>query len=194
VVDSLNVLRPENLILNQNRQPLPASDLVIERLENTFRATSLTSNTINYLNVSFTSFEHMVVLDNVSIFADLIYQPVTGARQSRILVSGTLSGGWNGTVNAPGFVLNQDNIAEWVPNQGYAKGEIVLFKNEYWSASVIIQPSEQFDYTLWIKSDYDEIQKGLLPNAATHLTNWPRPIQCTMLILQRKWIYSVTDS
>ena len=166
VVDSLNVLRPENLILNQNRQPLPASDLVIERLENTFRATSLTSNTINYLNVSFTSFEHMVVLDNVSIFADLIYQPVTGARQSRILVSGTLSGGWNGTVNAPGFVLNQDNIAEWVPNQGYAKGEIVLFKNEYWSASVIIQPSEQFDYTLWIKSDYDEIQKGLLPNAA----------------------------
>jgi hypothetical protein len=166
VVDSLNVLRPENLILNQNRQPLPASDLVIERLENTFRATSLTSNTINYLNVSFTAFEHMVILDNVSIFADLIYQPVTGARQSRILVSGTLSGGWNGTVNAPGFVLNQDNIAEWIPNQGYAKGEIVLFKNEYWSASVIIQPSEQFDYTLWVKSDYDEIQKGLLPNAA----------------------------
>ena len=166
VVDGLNVLRPENLILNQNRQPLPASDLVIERLENTFRATSLTSNTINYLNVSFTAFEHMVVLDNVSIFADLIYQPVTGARQSRILVSGTLSGGWNGTVNAPGFVLNQDNITEWIPNRGYAKGEIVLFKNEYWSASVIIQPSQQFDYTLWIKSDYDEIQKGLLPNAA----------------------------
>ena len=166
VVDSLNVLRPENLILNQNRQPLPASDLVIERLDNTFRATSLTSNTINYLNVSFTAFEHLVILDNISIFADLIYQPVTGARQSRVLVSGWISGDWNGTVNAPGFVLNQDNIAEWIPNQGYAKGEIVLFKNEYWSASVIIQPSEQFDYTLWIKSDYDEIQKGLLPNAA----------------------------
>lgn len=39
-------------------------------------------------------------------------------------------------------------------------------KNEYWSASTIIQPSQQFNYNQWIKSDYDEIQKGLLPNAA----------------------------
>jgi hypothetical protein len=81
-------------------------------------------------------------------------------------VSGNLSGDWNGTVNAPGFVLNQDNILPWISNQKYAKGEIVLFKDEYWSASTIIQPSQQFDYTLWIKSDYNQIQKGLLPNAA----------------------------
>jgi hypothetical protein len=166
VVDSLGELRPENLILNQNRQPLPASDLVIERLDNTFAVNSLTSNTINFLNVSFTAYEHVVVLDNVSIFADLIYQPVTGLRQSRVQVSGVISADWNGTLNAPGFVLNQDNIRQWVPNQTYAKGEIVLFKNEYWSASTIIQPSQDFDYSLWIKSDYDQIQKGLLPNAA----------------------------
>jgi len=165
VVDSLNTLRPENLILNQNRQPLPAADLVIERLDNTFRATSLTSNTINFLNARFTAYEHLVVLDNVSTFADLIYQPVTGLRQNRMLVSGWISGDWNGTVDAPGFVINEDNIVEWDPNQTYAKGEIVLFKNEYWAASTIIQPGQQFDYTQWIKSDYDEIQTGLLPNA-----------------------------
>lgn len=166
VVDSLVTLRPENLVLNQNRQPLPTAELVIERLDNTFSAMSLTSNTINYLNANLTAFEHLVLLDNVSIFADLIYSPVTAARQSRVLVSGYISGDWNGTVNAPGFVLNQDTIAEWVPNRTYAKGEIVLFKNEYWSASTIIQPSQSFDYTNWIKSDYDEIMKGLLPNAA----------------------------
>ncbi len=166
VVDSVNTLRPENLILNQNRQPLPAADLVIERVDNTFRATSLTANTINYLNLRFTAYEHLVVLDNVSTFADLIYQPVTGLRQNRVLVSGWISGDWNGTVDAPGFVINEDNIREWDPNRVYAKGEIVLFKNEYWSASRIIQPSQAFNYAQWIKSDYDEIQKGLLPNSA----------------------------
>jgi hypothetical protein len=166
IVDSVNTLRPENLILNQNRQPLPAADLVIERVDNTFRATSLSSNTINYLNLRFTAYEHLVVLDNVSTFADLIYQPVTGLRQNRVLVSGWISGDWNGTVDAPGFVINEDNIVEWDPNRVYAKGEIVLFKNEYWSASRIIQPSQEFNYAEWIKSDYDDIQKGLLPNSA----------------------------
>ena len=83
-----------------------------------------------------------------------------------MLVSGWLTADWTGLVDAPGFVLNQDNIVEWVPTRKYAKGEIVLFKNEYWSASTIIQPSQEFNYNVWIKSDYNQIQKGLLPNAA----------------------------
>ena len=166
VVDNLNIYSPENIILNQNRQPLKTGELVVDRINNLFRVTSLTTNTINFLNLRFTAYEHLMVLDNRSIFADLLYDPITGARQGRILVSGSLSGDWNGTVNAPGFVLNQDNILEWVPNQKYTKGEIVLFKNEYWAASTIIQPSQKFDYGVWVKSDYNQIQKGLLPNAA----------------------------
>jgi hypothetical protein len=166
VVDSINNYTPDNIILNQNRQALPTSELVIDRLDNLFRVATTTSNTINYIQLKFTAFEHIVVLDNRSIFSDLIYQPVTGVRQSRVLVSGWLSGGWTGRLNAPGFVLNQDNIVEWQPNRKYAKGDIVLFKSEYWSASTIIQPSQNFNYNEWIKSDYDQVQKGLLPNAA----------------------------
>jgi hypothetical protein len=166
VVDSINTYTPENIILNQNRQALPVSELIVDRLDNLFRVTTTTSNTINYIQLKFTAFEHLVVIDNRSIFADLIYQPVTGVRQSRVLVSGWLSGDWTGRLNAPGFILNQDNIVEWVPNRKYAKGEIVLFKNEYWAAGTIIQPSQQFNYNEWVKSDYADIQKGLLPNAA----------------------------
>lgn len=166
IVDSIATPSPESLLLNQNRQPISPANIVIDRIGNDFRVTTQTSETINYIDLKFTSYEHMVVLDNVSIFADLIYDPLTGSRQSRILTAGWLSGDWTGLVNAPGFVLNQDNIIEWVKNKKYAKGEIVLFKNEYWSASTIIQPSEKFDYSLWIKSDYNQIQKGLLPNAS----------------------------
>ena len=166
IVDSISSYMPNNIILDQNRRALPTSELIIDRIDNLFRVTATTSNTINYLQLKFTSYEHIVVLDNRSIFSDLIYQPVTGVRQSRLLVSGWLTGGWTGTINAPGFVLNQDNIVEWVPNRKYAKGEIVLFKDEYWSSSTIIQPSQAFNYNEWIKSDYNQIQQGLLPNSA----------------------------
>ena len=166
VVASLQPATLDNMVLNQNRRAIQPSDLVIDRYDNTFEIYSLNSDTINFLNLRFIAYEHMVVLDNRSIFADLIYDPITGARQSRIGVSGWLSGDWNGQVNAPGFILNQDNIKEWVPNQKYTKGDIVLFKDQYWSASTIIKPSVQFEYSLWLKSDYNQIQKGLLPNAA----------------------------
>ena len=166
VVNSLVPTTPSNIVLNQNRQPIPPAELIIDRLDNTFTVSSVTNNNINFVNLQFTAYEHLIVLDNTSIFADLIYQPITGARQSRVRVAGWLSGDWNGTVNAPGFVLNQDNIPNWNPNVKYAKGEIVLFKDEYWSAATIIQPSQSFDYNLWIKSDYNQIQKGLLPNAS----------------------------
>jgi hypothetical protein len=170
VVDNIYVSGPENIILNQNRQPLQSTDLIIDRLDNLFRIRSLTANTINYLNLQFTAYEHLIVLDNKSIFADLIYQPVTGARQSRVLIAGWLTGNWTGILNAPGFILNQDNIVEWSSNRRYARGEIVLFKGEYWTARTIIQPGAEFDYNLWIKSDYDQVQKGLLPNSAAQST------------------------
>jgi hypothetical protein len=117
VVDSIATPAPDNLVLNQNRQAINPANLVIERLDNTFRATSLTNETINFIDLKFTAYEHIVILDNVSIFADLIYDPVTAARQSRVLVAGWISADWTGQVDAPGFVLNQNNIAEWIPNR-----------------------------------------------------------------------------
>lgn len=166
VVESLSDPRPENLILNQNRLPIKSENLSYERLGNSFGVTTLGQDTISFLDVRTTAYESLVILDNVSVFADLIYQPVTGSRQSRIRAVGVISADWDGTVSAPGWVINQDNIAEWQPNRAYTKGEIVLFKSEFWTASTIIQPSEKFDYTSWLKSDYDQIQRGLLSNAA----------------------------
>jgi hypothetical protein len=165
VAESLVPSRIDNLVLNQNRQPLNISQLVIDRQDNTFAANTTGSDTINYLNLRLTAYENLIVLDNRSIFADLIYDPVTGARQSRVRISGIISSGWDGTVSAPGFIINQDSIRPWKSNQKYVKGEIVEFKDELWVASTIIEPSQQFDYSLWVRSDSDMVQVGLLPNA-----------------------------
>ena len=167
VAESLITPDTNNVILDQNKKPINQENYVVERVDNDLTLRSFDNNTFNLVNAKFTAYEHLIVLDNTSIFNDLIYDPGTGARQSRLLVNGFTTFEWNGTLDAQGFILNQDNVQEWQPNQSYSKGEIVLYKNSYWSAAEILPPSESFDFSKWIKSDYSKITKGLLPNLAT---------------------------
>ena len=164
IVDSIALQTTENMVLNAERTPFATRDLVVERLDNTFTLKSLTADTINYFHLKFTSYENMVVLDNQSIFADLIYYPATGARQNRVRLIGSTTQEWNGQLNAPGFILNQNNVKEWDPLRKYARGEIVLYKNFYYSAVDIVQPAPEFNFNYWTRSDYTLIQQGLLPN------------------------------
>jgi hypothetical protein len=166
IVDTIASVTPENMLLNQNRQALPTRDLIVERNGNEFTISSPSNQTISFLNLRFTNYENMVVLDNLSIFNDLLYDPVTASRQNRIKITAATSTDWNGQLDARGFILNQDNVKEWKSNQRYTKGEVVLYKNIYWSAQTIVQPKLEFDYNDWVKSDYTAIQKGLLPNIA----------------------------
>ena len=165
IVDSIQAQTPENLLLDQNRTTLPVRDLVVDRQENRFTVSSLSQQTISYLDMRYTSIESMIVLDNVSIFNDLIYNPVTGSRQNRVYIAATVSADWNGQLDAQGFIENNPTtVREWEPNRKYAKGEIVKYKNFYWSAQDIVQPNINFDFANWTRSDYTRIQQGLLQN------------------------------
>ena len=167
VVESLTSENVNDVILNQNFRSMLVQDYAVERLGNELKLVGLNNNTFSYLQARFTSYEHIIVFDNTSIFNDLIYQPVTGARQNRLLINGYTVFEWNGTLDAQGFILNQDNIKSWEPNVPYTKGTIVEYKNAYWSATTLLPPSQTFVFADWIKSDFDRIQTGLLPNLAT---------------------------
>ena len=167
VVESLANENINDVMLNQNFGPLLMKDYAVERLGNELKLIGVNNQTFSLLVARFTSYEHIIVFDNVSIFNDLIYQPITGARQNRLLLNGNTVFDWNGTLDAQGFILNQDNIKEWVANTSFTKGQIVLYKNAYWSATRLLSPSETFVFADWIKSDYAQIQTGLLPNLAT---------------------------
>ena len=166
VVDSIKTQTSQNVILDQNRQELPTKNVNIVRVDNTFSVQPLVDQTLSFVELNYTSYEHMIVLDNVSVFGDLIYQPVTGSRQSRLNLIMTNSTDWNGSVDAQGFILNQDNVEEWTGLRTYSKGEIVKYKNRFWSATTIVQPSVEFNYNDWLQSDYEQIEQGLLPNLA----------------------------
>lgn len=167
VVQPLTV-QQQNFILNQDLYPIQMNNLSVLRNGTEFNVTPLnTGDSLSYGQFNLNNFEHAIVFNNITLFNDTIYNLITGLRQNRVNVSGTKTAEWNGTVNAQGFILNQDNVQEWSTNVKYTKGQIVKYKNRYYSALEIIQPSKVFEELKWALIDYENIQKGMLPNAST---------------------------
>ena len=161
-------LQQFNFILNQNLYPISGTDMAVVRDGTAFTVTALNEgDTISYGQFNISNIEHGIVFNNLTLFNDVIYNLVTGLRQNRIAVRGTKTAEWNGTVDAYGFILNQDNIQEWTREVKYTQGSIVKYKNRYWTAITIVQAKETFDEQEWLQTDYDQIQKGLLPNSQT---------------------------
>jgi len=165
IIDSLDNLSFDERPLDQNRQTLNKKDYTVVRLGNNFKIKMLADKSLSYLRVRKTSYEHLLILDNTSIFNDLLYQPVTGLRQQRVKLNGFVTFDWNGQLDAQGFILNQDNVPDWDVNLSYNKGDMVQYKNSYWVAASKISPTgEDFNFDEWTKIDYNLINKGLLPN------------------------------
>ena len=161
-------LQQFNFILNQNLYPIKNVDLNILRDGTLFTAQPLNSgDAISYGQFNISNIEHAVVFDNTTLFNDVIYNLPTGLRQNRLYLRGTKTAEWNGTLNPYGFILNQDNVVEWITETKYTKGSIVKYKNKYWSALKIIQASQTFNQIEWKEVPYTEIQKGLLLNSQT---------------------------
>lgn len=168
VVQPLTI-QQENFILNQNLFPLQSQDVSIVRENTAFNVNVVNpADTVAYTNLHLASMEHAVVFDNFTAFNDTIYNLVTGLRQQRLLLQGYKTGNWQGYVNTAGFILNEDNIQEWQPNVKYPKGAIVTYKGFYWTSVTLIEPSAEFSTENWLKTEYDQIKTGLLPNPSTN--------------------------
>lgn len=161
-------IQQQNFVLNQNLIPIQTKDMAVTRNGTEFTAIPLNEgDTVAFFAANLSNIEHAIVFDNVTLFNDVIYNLVTGLRQQRILVKGVKTAEWTGTLDAYGFILNQDNIQEWQPNVKYTKGAIVKYQNDYYISTRIVQPNPVFDKTEWTKTDYNTVQKGLLPNPST---------------------------
>ena len=161
-------LAQTNFVLNENLYPIQARDLNVFRDETLFNAKPLSQgDSIGYGQFNISNMEHGIVFDNTTLFNDTIYNLVTGLRQNRIYLTGSKTAEWNGTMTTGGFILNQDNILEWSRETKYTAGEIVKYKNKYWTSIRIVQAKEIFDELDWKLTSYDLIQKGLLPNPST---------------------------
>jgi hypothetical protein len=93
--------------------------------------------------------EHVVIIDNSTVFNDTIYDPEPGYRQERIKVVGYRTDNWNGGLNIPGFVYDQATVTEWESYKDYYIGELIKYKEFYYSARFTHAGTENFENELW---------------------------------------------
>ena len=107
--------------------------------------------------------EHVVILDNETAFKDTIYDPEPGYRQERIRVLGYRTADWKGGLNIPGFIYDDATVTEWTPWKDYSIGNVVKYKEFYYTATTKINGVENFVSKDWYRLN-EKPTPGLLTN------------------------------
>lgn len=79
----------------------------------TVEPANLAAGGIFYLQVNATETEHVMIFDNTTSFNDVVFSPLLRARQQRLRFNGFRSNGWHGKMEAPGYIIIEDQL---VPN------------------------------------------------------------------------------
>lgn len=161
-------IQGQNFVLNQNLLPIQNQDMAINRDNESMELKIISpGDTVAYANINLNNIEHVVIFDNQTSFNDTIYNLSTGLRQNRLLLRGYKTAEWSGYLDTSGFILNENNVQNWIPNKKYPKNIIVIYKNKYYTARKLIEPNTEFIYEDWLETEYGEIKTGLLPNPST---------------------------
>jgi len=93
--------------------------------------------------------EHVVILDNNTLFSDVIYDKPAGYRQERLKVIGYTTSSWTGGFETPGFIYDQRNVVLWQPWTDYNLGDIIKHKEFFYSARKFTPGELEFDPEKW---------------------------------------------
>jgi len=107
--------------------------------------------------------EHVLVIDNVTQFNDIIYNTSTGYRQERLKIYGYKTIDWNGSFDSPGFVYDSAYLNEWSTWTDYNVGDIVKYKEFFYTATQRIDGTDEFNPSVWQRLSQTPTSK-LLPN------------------------------
>ena len=107
--------------------------------------------------------EHAVLIDNTTVFGDIIFDQEPGYRQERIKVLGYRTGDWDGSLNIPGFIFDDAKITEWKSWTDYAIGDLVKYKEFFYSARFKVPGTEVFNDSDWVRLN-EKPEMGLIPN------------------------------
>ena len=122
-----------------------------------------TEDGIFHLKIPTVQYEHAVIIDNKTVFNDVIYNRPQGYRQERIKVKGYRSDDWNGSYNIPGFIFDDAIVTEWMSYQDYDIGSLVKHKQYYYVAKNKVTGTQTFNSNFWVRLNEKPTQK-LIPN------------------------------
>jgi hypothetical protein len=122
-----------------------------------------TADGIYFVKLPLVQKEHVCLLDNTTVFNDTIYNPGPGYRQQRVRVLGYRSVDWNGSINIPGFTLDNVKITNWEENIDYNISDVVYYKTRYYSAKYKIPGATEFNDDDWYLLT-EKPEPKLIPN------------------------------
>ena len=125
--------------------------------------TKNTADGIYFAKIPLIQKEHVVIVDNVTVFNDVIYDLAPGYRQDRIKVIGYVASSWDGSLSIPGFVYDEVIVKEWQPFTDYNMSDVVKYKQFYYSANNYVAGSSVFEFNNWIKLTEQPVS-SLKPN------------------------------
>jgi len=171
VVDEVTQVSGDSRVLDINYQPIKKNNFSVYREDNVFTLKSLKDQVVGLAELNLIQYEHLLLLDNTTVFNDIIYVPETGNRQYRLRLVGAKTGQWNGSLELPGYIYSNKNVDPWQPGQDYLKGSIVSLKLRYYTALENITASDTFQTSKWQQISQDELRAGIVNNFATNASD-----------------------
>jgi hypothetical protein len=171
VVDSItNKFNPYE-IFKVDGTPLEVAHIDSYRQENNVTYSPRTTDGIYGAAFYLVQNEHVVVINNSTIFNDVIYNPASGYRQERLKVSGYITNGWYGGLDIPGFIFDAAAIELWQPYKDYNSGDIISYQNYYYSANKFIAGESKFTASNWTQLSGKPTSQ-ILPNWTNSATQF----------------------
>ena len=159
-----------SLVLDSSGIAVQNKYLDVFRAGNNTTITNQAGGVFGCISTDIVSYEHQLVLDNVTAFNDTIYDPVGGVRQPRLQLSGQKSANWNGTLDSPGFLICSRQVNPWQPNQDYLLGSLVQWKNNNYVATQDVIGGATFQYS-YFQLVSTVLTDGILPNLSLKATD-----------------------
>lgn len=155
-------------VLDQNFNLIKNNNYTVYRTPTEFKLTlNNSASVVGYVEVNLVQYEHTLVFDNSTVFNDVIYQPESGNRQFRLKLIGQRTANWDGSLSPEGYMYSSGIVDSWNQGKDYLQGDLVQYKNNYYTALQNIAASATFQFQYWKQISSSEIQKGLLPNFGT---------------------------
>ena len=153
----------QNSIIDVNQNLIGQKHLDVFRSGNSVNITTLNQAVIAGLHVNIVTFEHKLIVNNTTVFNDVIYDPISGLRQYRLRIAGQKTANWNGSLDMPGFILTTNDVPTWQPMVDYPSGTIVSFKNTNYMALVDVIGTGSFQFNQFTTIS-DTFTNSILPN------------------------------
>ena len=164
VVDSLTNIFYDYGVLKADGAVLSNKYVSTARDESVFTIKTVnTTDGIYFVRINLVQKEHTLVINNSSLFNDIVYEPQSGYRQRRIKLLGFITSGWNGDLFSPGFIYDEAQIATWEKYTDYSTGDVVFYGGNYYSAISKVIGSEEFNFNEWTILGEKPVAE-LLPN------------------------------